>query len=245
MMELTPEQRQAAEAALNPAPTTPRDAEALDSVYTERNKCVILALRMAVIMGLPAGIGFDEQAEESWKHVVYIDLPTGQVSWHIPYRFLLEVLELGVVPAYLKKWDGHTTEQKYQRVMTAFAPAAAAIARHEDWKPQQPEPGVARYDFLSPEPPGPQGHIIAGHAPASDGYEMKAAEIDEMLRRGEQMIWEMPDSSLPPAVRKMREQHEMGARDLASHFPENVQRAMEPGADPQPLIDFLNGKEGE
>ncbi len=87
----------------------------LNAVYTERNTCVALLLGMALALGLTAGIGIDEQAEEGWQDVVFLDLPTGQVSWHIP-RKELDVLFPNAVTGYSTPWDGHDTFTKYARV---------------------------------------------------------------------------------------------------------------------------------
>jgi hypothetical protein len=48
-----------------------------------------------------------------WHGCVYIDLPTGQVSWHYHDReaYLFENL-----PPYEGEWDGHDTPEKYRRV---------------------------------------------------------------------------------------------------------------------------------
>lgn len=48
----------------------------------------------------PADIGWAGDAQE-WP-VLYIDLPSGQVSWHMP--------------AYPGRWDQHTTQEKYDRI---------------------------------------------------------------------------------------------------------------------------------
>lgn len=68
--------------------------------YPLRNDLVLTALSQARAAGLPAGIRLDPRTP-AWP-VVFIELPTGQVSWHIP--------EHG------EPWDGHTTEEKYRRV---------------------------------------------------------------------------------------------------------------------------------
>ncbi len=51
--------------------------------------------------------------EDDWRHVIFIDLPTGQLSWHL-HDSEMENFP-GIVP-YLKGWDRHTTEEKYQRI---------------------------------------------------------------------------------------------------------------------------------
>jgi hypothetical protein len=74
--------------------------------YDHRYLVVLGALTCALAAGLRAGIRIDP-AEPEWP-VVYIELPTGQVSWHMPQH---------PVP-----WDGHDTAEKYRRCR-AFAEA--------------------------------------------------------------------------------------------------------------------------
>ena len=89
--------------------------------YSERNQCVALLARMALALGWRAGVGLhpadDATWEADWRTVLFIDLPTGQASWHFhdSERHLLAGL-----PSYAGKWDGHTTDAKYERVRTAL-----------------------------------------------------------------------------------------------------------------------------
>lgn len=73
--------------------------EAAEDDYDLRDPVVLVACGAAVEAGLDAGIGFDHD-EPMWP-VVYIELPTGQVSWHLP--------------GHDRKWDGHDTVEKYRR----------------------------------------------------------------------------------------------------------------------------------
>jgi hypothetical protein len=41
-----------------------------------------------------------------------IDLPTGQVSWHLPSHELV-----GNFPDYMGEWDGHDVDEKRIRLM--------------------------------------------------------------------------------------------------------------------------------
>lgn len=68
--------------------------------YDARYPLVFRAVALALAAGYAAGIRID-QADPEWP-VVYIELPTGSVSWHVPQH---------PVP-----WDGHTTEEKYRRI---------------------------------------------------------------------------------------------------------------------------------
>ena len=85
-----------------------------DIVYRERNRCVALAASMAIKLGYNAGIARHTGEDKGDKNsVVYIDLPTGQISWHIRdcekeiFSFLNE---------YIGSFDGHDTKEKYKRI---------------------------------------------------------------------------------------------------------------------------------
>jgi hypothetical protein len=90
--------------------------EQLDAVYAERNNCVALLALMALRLGLNAGMKLHvgDDWEDDWRNVVFIDLPSGQVSWHIHDSEAQKFYFLGT---YDGEWDGHTTEEKYRRVL--------------------------------------------------------------------------------------------------------------------------------
>lgn len=71
-----------------------------DTDYDARYRLVFRALVLALAEDLKAGVRIDP-AEPGWP-VVYIELPTGQVSWHMP--------------EHQTAWDGHDTDEKYRRV---------------------------------------------------------------------------------------------------------------------------------
>lgn len=93
----------AAIAALDPSRTrhTGPDTPEIAERYQRRNRLVFSALAQATACGLPAGVGLDP-ADPDHPVVVFIELPCGQVSWHLP--------------AHQWCWDGHSTTQKYQRI---------------------------------------------------------------------------------------------------------------------------------
>lgn len=94
--------------------------EQKNAAYVERNKCVALVARMAVALGLEAGLGRHEEEDKSWeddwRNIVFIELPTGQVSWHIHDS---DLPMFNWLSGYEGGWDGHTTEEKYERVLAA------------------------------------------------------------------------------------------------------------------------------
>lgn len=71
-----------------------------DADYERRYKCVLGAMDLAAQYGYKTGYRID-LAEPEWP-VAFIELPTGQISWHMPQ--------------FPDAWDGHTTEQKFERI---------------------------------------------------------------------------------------------------------------------------------
>lgn len=76
------------------------EIEAHDTDYDERYPLVLQAMAWASCAGLATGIAIDPE-EPDWP-AVYIELPTGQVSWHMP--------------AHPTPYDGHSTPEKYARI---------------------------------------------------------------------------------------------------------------------------------
>ena len=95
-----------------------------DGAYLERNKLVALLSKVFPSGKKKTAI---EGWSEDWHGCVYIDLPTGQASWH--YHDSQSEL-FAHLPEYKGTWDGHTTDEKYERI-SQFASGAA---------PQQAEP---------------------------------------------------------------------------------------------------------
>ena len=86
---------------------------ALDSAYNERNRLVAFLARL-----FPSGLKYTAIPgwDEAWHGCVYIDLPTGQASWHYHDR---EAYLFDGLPPYSGDWDGHSTELKYERIARA------------------------------------------------------------------------------------------------------------------------------
>jgi len=82
--------------------------------------CVALIYHMARTLGFNYGLRQSSDFEPGWQNCVMIDLPTGQISWHIKDSEEDWFSEDRMMRAYTGEWDGHTTEEKYQRVL-AFA----------------------------------------------------------------------------------------------------------------------------
>lgn len=90
-----------------------------DAVYRERAH--LLSLLAAIF---PSHIQPDP-AEPDWP-VLYIQLPTGQCTWHIRESDI--ELFAHVRRDVYEPWDGHTTEEKYERV-----DGATELVVMEEW----------------------------------------------------------------------------------------------------------------
>ncbi len=95
----------------NATPRTDLSA-ALDELYSDRALVVLLAVTCAADSGLPVHRLIDDK-EPDWP-VLAIQLPTGQVSWHIDPVDLAGLAPIERLP--LGTWDGHTTAEKMERI---------------------------------------------------------------------------------------------------------------------------------
>lgn len=105
----------------HPSLITPMPPELINSHYARRAGALIEAVHAARLAGFPAGI-VHNPTEPDWPLLV-IELPTGQVTWHMQaaYGDTEDPLHLYVTAARIPKldvflWDGHDTSTKYQRV---------------------------------------------------------------------------------------------------------------------------------
>lgn len=84
----------------------------MEDLFMDRNHAVMLAVRFAQMLGLPAGVG-DDPLDLGWT-VLYVDLPNGeQVSWRMPSEDVLGK----DWPDYPFMWDDHNLAEKRQRLV--------------------------------------------------------------------------------------------------------------------------------
>lgn len=147
------------------------DARAqLAEVTAERNKAYRERAELVafVVACYPSEI---RDTAEDWP-VVFVDTPRGQLSWHLS-RDDLDLF--GHVPQMAasaeEKWDGHTTEQKYDRLnglatnrKTGIAGENARYADmlHRIANGTVPAAGAAQaaYDVLDGATPGPESFAV-------------------------------------------------------------------------------------
>lgn len=84
-----------------------------DGAYRERD-LLVAHLSSLFPSSLERHPESDTEWEDDWRWIVFIDLPTGSVSWHIHDSELHEFDHLPQLDG--REWDGHTTEEKYERL---------------------------------------------------------------------------------------------------------------------------------
>lgn len=80
----------------------------MDEVYRERNALV------AFLASKYDGVLVEDSDDFPGWGVVFIETRFGQMSWHIPPEDFDLFTHVDRVDSYV--WDGHTTEEKYQRL---------------------------------------------------------------------------------------------------------------------------------
>ena len=88
-----------------------------DRAYAERNALALAFAALASDLGWRVG-RLEDPNEPEWP-VLVVETPHGQVSWHIPADEWPEGWEAG----HTNDWDGHTDEEKYNRLERLFLPA--------------------------------------------------------------------------------------------------------------------------
>lgn len=94
--------------------------EERDKAYRER------AALVAFLAAAYPSVMRDAPDTPGWG-IVYVDAPAGQMSWHLAYADIADLFEH--VPVGDAEWDGHTTEQKYERLAELTRILASALAK--------------------------------------------------------------------------------------------------------------------
>lgn len=94
----------------------------MKELYVDRNLIVALLLRMCASNRWRVGTMPASDAMNGFSRVAVIDSPEGQLSWHFPdsEQGLFDTLDK-VFGAFPEPWDGHTTEQKFERIRKIIA----------------------------------------------------------------------------------------------------------------------------
>ena len=90
-------------------PDMTKPLQSKEEVYEDRNLLAQAALRMAKSLNYRVRI---KDYDSEWP-IVYIELPTGQISYHIAKKDLYFKEE----PSFLE-WDGHDREERKERILS-------------------------------------------------------------------------------------------------------------------------------
>ncbi|NUP48990.1 MAG: hypothetical protein HOW97_17045 [Catenulispora sp.] len=118
----------------------------LNAAYRERAHLVAL-----LAAEHPSHIGHNDPNAPDWA-VVTIELPTGQACWHIAPADMDLFAHVPPTPHYARGWDGHSTDEKYQRIRELAADTytcrvagteafLAAVEQHEAEQPAAEQDG--------------------------------------------------------------------------------------------------------
>lgn len=120
----------------------PTPDQALNAAYRERAHLVALLAAL-----YPSHIGYTDPAEPGWA-VVTIETPAGQLSWHIAPGDLPLFEHVQPTSRISRGWDGHTTDEKYERVrrLTGIATLVRDDEAPADPTPEPPAPTVLSED---------------------------------------------------------------------------------------------------
>ena len=99
--------------------------EQKDGAYAERDR-LVCALSKLFPASLERHPDSDTTWDNDWRWIVFIDLPTGQATWHIHDS---ELAWFNHLPRFTGKvWDGHTTPEKYARLAALSASPSTQIS---------------------------------------------------------------------------------------------------------------------
>lgn len=147
-----------------------------DAAY--RGRAELLAVLAAIF---PARMAFTDPAAPGWP-VLFLTTPAGQATWHInPDDFALFDPAISVFdPADCPVWDGHSNEQKSER-LRALALMIRGTISIEAW-----------LQTSTPAPPAPDGYtVLYRDTPGGDGLTTASGAIvhpdraaaDQVLQR--------------------------------------------------------------
>lgn len=80
------------------------------NVYSERAALVAFLAKI-----YPSVLAYNDPNEPDWP-VLYVNTPEGQLSWHVHEDDMHLFNGIDIVRDDPPTWDGHTTEEKYERL---------------------------------------------------------------------------------------------------------------------------------
>ena len=79
----------------------------MEELYEHRH---LLFISLALEVKNKYNVYYKLDEETTGWFILYIELPTGQISYHLPDNYLEYMKDIPSEPASLNGWDGHTSE---------------------------------------------------------------------------------------------------------------------------------------
>jgi hypothetical protein len=95
-------------------PKTGITKDQLDAVYHDRNLLALLCARLAEQLQFDVFLSDDPEEEDGKWYIIFIELPTGQVSYHVPGEL---VYGQNWPDGKSSEWDKHSTPDKHIRIV--------------------------------------------------------------------------------------------------------------------------------
>ena len=84
------------------------ESDSKDEAYFDRNQAAMAFAKLADESGFIVGVKKTDDLD--WM-LLFVDLPQGQISWHLPTKELV-----GIWFEYFDDWDGHDLSEKRLRL---------------------------------------------------------------------------------------------------------------------------------
>lgn len=114
--------------------TDPTPEQQIDAAYRERAHLVAYLAALH-----PSHIGHTDPNAPGWA-VVTVEAPGGQMSWHIAERDMDLFTHVEPTNRICRGWDGHTADEKYERLRRLTAKAEKFSLICLDATPEEPTP---------------------------------------------------------------------------------------------------------
>ena len=92
----------------------------MDELYEHRHRLFILVLALRREIAWASRVHADGSSYDGW-FIAGLDLPAGQVSYHLPDRLWPDVVSLGIARDVPPPWDGHTATDVLDRLAAEVA----------------------------------------------------------------------------------------------------------------------------
>ncbi|MFF2964274.1 coiled-coil domain-containing protein [Streptomyces sp. NPDC057963] len=162
----------------------------------------------------PSHIGCTDPCSPDWP-IVIIETPAGQMSWHIWLRDMDLFVHVPPTNPRSSTWDGHTTDEKYQRLrdLTEATPSLLKLEVVADQQAEHIKQLTARIATLGHVAAGNRKHVAAV-VPELEKAEARIAELEQQLADADAVHDDLDATCEAVAARDRAEAATARVRDL-------------------------------